>query len=157
MTIVHSLILRISKYLYYEVQSIGDTMKTRSIDAVRPRSVYCMCALNGTMDLLGKKWVLFTINSIGKHGSVRFKDLNKELKGASPSTLSWILKKLEQSGVIERKAFAEIPPRVEYSLTLNGKELKKAVIPLLVWAAKQDGDYKVENCDPSQFVEVSIE
>jgi DNA-binding HxlR family transcriptional regulator len=115
-----------------------------------------MCALNGTMDLLGKKWVLFTINSIGNHSSVRFTDLNKELKGVSPSTLSWILKELEQTGVIDRKSFAEIPPRVEYSLTSNGRELRKAIIPLLLWAAKQD-DYpkKTENCDPCQYVEVN--
>lgn len=117
-----------------------------------------MCALNGTMDLLGRKWVLFTIHSIGNHGSVRFTDLNKELKGVSPSTLSWILKKLEQSGVIERKPFAEIPPRVEYSLTGNGRDLRRAIMPLLFWAAKQD-DYPkaIANCDPSQFIEVNSE
>ena len=115
-----------------------------------------MCALNGTMDLLGKKWVLFTINSIGNHGAVRFTDLNRELRGVSPSTLAWILKQLEQTGVIERKSFAEIPPRVEYSLTSNGKELRKAIIPLLLWAAKQD-DYpkKIENCEPCQYVKVT--
>ncbi|MDG7013640.1 MAG: helix-turn-helix transcriptional regulator [Nitrososphaerota archaeon] len=117
---------------------------------------YCMCALNGTMDLLGRKWVLFAINSIGNHGSVRFTDLNRELRGVSPSTLAWILKQLEQIGVIKRKSFAEIPPRVEYSLTSNGKDLRTAIIPLLLWAARQD-DYpmKVEGCEPCQYVQVS--
>ena len=133
-------------------------MNVRSNGGGEQGKVYCMCALNGAMDMLGRKWVLFAINSIGNHGSIRFTDLYKELKGVSPSTLSWILKKLEQSSVIERKSFSEIPPKVEYTLTYNGKELRKAILPLLVWAAKQDahsGD-GTENCDPSLFVPVNL-
>ena len=49
-------------------------MKNRS----EPAEV-CMCALDGVMDLLGKKWVLFTINSIGGHGTIRFSELYQEL------------------------------------------------------------------------------
>ena len=103
----------------------------------------------------GKKWVLFTINSIGNHGAIRFTGLNTELRGVSPSTLSSILKKLEESGIVNRKSFAEIPPKVEYSLTENGKDLRRVIMPLLQWAARQDNYAgKIENCDPSQLVEV---
>ena len=117
----------------------------------------CMCALDGTMDLLGRKWVLFTINAIGNHGSVRFKDLYSELRGISPSTLSSILHQLEIKGVVNRRSYAEIPPRVEYSLTQNGGSLRKAILPLLVWASRQD-DYskQAETCDAAQFVKVSL-
>ncbi len=69
-----------------------------------------MCALDGAMELLGKKWVLFVINSIGSHGTMRFKELYEELRGVSPSTLSWILRELHSAGVVDRKSFAEIPP-----------------------------------------------
>ncbi|MCL5788677.1 MAG: helix-turn-helix transcriptional regulator [Candidatus Marsarchaeota archaeon] len=117
----------------------------------------CMCALDGTMDLLGKKWVLFTINAIGNHGSVRFKELYSELHGISPSTLSSILRQLESHGIVKRMSYAEIPPRVEYSLSENGLELRKAIIPLLVWASRQDGYSKMEkSCDPSQYIKVSF-
>ena|ERR1039458_5086811 len=127
-------------------------MKNRS----EPEEV-CMCALDGVMDLLGKKWVLFTINSIGGHGTIRFSELYQELRGVSPSTLSWILRKLGEAGVIERRSFAEIPPRVEYSLTRNGKDLQQAIQPLLLWASKQDGYSELlESCDPKRYVEIGI-
>lgn len=117
----------------------------------------CMCALDGIMDLLGKKWALFAINAIGNHGSVRFKDLYGELRGVSPSTLSSILRQLESRGIVNRRPYAEIPPRVEYSLTENGARMREAVLPLLVWASLQD-DYskQAEGCVPSQYVKVSL-
>jgi DNA-binding HxlR family transcriptional regulator len=119
------------------------------------KQAYCICALDGTMDLLGKKWVLFTVNAIGTHGTMRFTELIKELKGVSPATLSWILRRLGQSDVVDRKAFAEIPPRVEYSLTVSGKELRKAIVPLLLWAAERDQYSQARNdCDAGQFVEI---
>jgi DNA-binding HxlR family transcriptional regulator len=117
----------------------------------------CICALNGIMNLMGKKWVLFAINSIGNHSSIRFKELYGELRGVSPSTLSWILRQLESAGIIERRAFAETPPRVEYSLTSNGKELRQAIIPLLAWASRQDTyTGQLGQCNPKDYVNVSL-
>jgi len=128
------------------------TVKNRS----EPEEV-CMCALDGAMDLLGKKWALFAINSISGHGTIRFTELCQELRGVSPSTLSWILRKLREAGVIERRSFAEVPPRVEYSLTRNGKDLQQAIRPLLLWASKQDSyPERLENCEPKRYVEIGI-
>jgi DNA-binding HxlR family transcriptional regulator len=56
------------------------------------------------------------------------------LKGINSKTLSDRLKELEIHGLIKRKAYAEIPPRVEYSLTKKGTALRKAVLPLMKWA-----------------------
>jgi DNA-binding HxlR family transcriptional regulator len=109
------------------------------------------------MNLLGKKWVLFAINSIGNQGSIRFKELYGELRGVSPSTLSWILRQLESAGIVERRAFAETPPRVEYNLTSNGRELRQAIIPLLVWASKQDTyPEQLGECNPRDYVNVNF-
>jgi DNA-binding HxlR family transcriptional regulator len=117
----------------------------------------CMCALDGTMDMLGKKWVLFAINSIGNHGTVRFTELYDELRGVSPSTLSWVLRELQKAGLIERRSFAEIPPRVEYSLTKNGKDLRQAIQPLLLWASKQDSyPERLAKCNPKHYVTINI-
>ncbi|EQD65497.1 HxlR family transcriptional regulator [mine drainage metagenome] len=121
-------------------------------DRTERRQTYCLCALNGTMSLLGKKWVLFAVNAIGRHGSVRFTDLARELSGVSPATLSWILRRLAQSGVVERRAFAEIPPRVEYSLTESGAELQQAIIPILLWASRRDQySQMLDDCDPGSW------
>lgn len=100
---------------------------------------FCFCPLKGVIDIIGKKWALLIINAVGNHGKLRFNGLMEELNGISPKTLSDTLKKLKAEGLIERKSFAEIPPRVEYTLTKNGKELRKAIIPLLKWAATRNG------------------
>jgi DNA-binding HxlR family transcriptional regulator len=62
----------------------------------------------------------------------------KRLDGISPRTLSDVLKDLQQANLISRESFAEIPPRVEYSLTEDGKKLCDAVLPLIRWAEERD-------------------
>jgi DNA-binding HxlR family transcriptional regulator len=85
--------------------------------------------------VIGKKWALLIINAIGNYGSLRFNRLMEELQGVSPKTLADTLKQLQHEGLLKRKSFAEIPPRVEYSLTKDGEGLRNAVIPILKWAA----------------------
>ncbi|MDG6930486.1 MAG: helix-turn-helix transcriptional regulator [Nitrososphaerota archaeon] len=114
---------------------------------------YCVCALDGVISILGKKWVLLTVNSIGNAGTARFSFLLKELAGVSPSTLTYILRELEANGLIVRKSFPEIPPRVEYSLSDDGKRLREAMMPLLRWAAEKDQYKNLESsCKPQDYV-----
>jgi DNA-binding HxlR family transcriptional regulator len=101
-----------------------------------------MCPLDGVIDTIGKKWGLLIINEIGNHGKLRYNELLSELKGISPSTLASMLKDLEKEDIIQKEIFREIPPRVEYSLSRRGKELRDAIIPLIKWATKK-GNYKV--------------
>ena len=71
----------------------------------------------------------------------------KDLQGISAKTLADILKQLEISGLIKREAFAEIPPRVEYSLTKDGTELRSAIKPLMQWAAlRKEESYQRSEC-----------
>jgi len=58
----------------------------------------------------------------------------EELQGISPKTLADTLKQLQEEELLKRESFAEIPPRVEYSLTKDGEGLREAVIPILKWA-----------------------
>jgi DNA-binding HxlR family transcriptional regulator len=95
----------------------------------------CFCPLEGVIDVISKKWALLIVNVIGNNDKLRFNDLIKELGGISPKTLSDTLKDLQAESLIKRESFAEIPPRVEYSLTKDGVELRKSIIPLLRWAA----------------------
>ena len=98
--------------------------------------------MDGVIDTIGKKWGLLVINEIGNHEHLRFNELMSELKGISPSTLATMLKELGREKLIEKEVFREIPPRVEYSLSTRGKELREAIIPLLKWATKK-GNYTV--------------
>lgn len=92
------------------------------------------CPVQGVIDLISKKWALLAVAVLGSYGRLRFNDLRKELRGITPKSLADILKALEASGIVRREAFREIPPRVEYSLTRDGAQLREAVVPLLQWA-----------------------
>jgi len=68
--------------------------------------------------------------------SVRYKEFRKLLKGFSSKTLARRLKELEEGKILERLAYNEIPPRVEYKLTTKGQELVESIINLLQWMRK---------------------
>jgi len=97
----------------------------------------CICPLKGIIDVISKKWALLIINALGNYGKLRFNKIMETLNGISPKTLSDTLKDLQTEGLIKRESFAEIPPRVEYSLTNDGAELRKSIIPLLEWTANR--------------------
>jgi len=67
---------------------------------------------------------------------VRYKEFRKLLKGISSKTLAIRLKELEAAKILERQAYNEIPPRVEYRLTLKGQELVESIINLMSWMRK---------------------
>ena len=99
--------------------------------------------------------MIFVLNSIGNHGTARFNELYMEMKGVSPSTLSTILRELAERNIIEKRIFAEVPPRVEYSLTETGMELRQSIIPLLRWAAKYDTETRPNDCcDDNQYISI---
>ena len=110
----------------------------------------CICPLKGIIDLISKKWALLIINALGNCGKLRFNKIMETLNGISPKTLSDTLKDLQNEGLIKRESFAEIPPRVEYSLTNDGTELRKSIIPLLEWTANRNNINKerYELCPP---------
>ena len=108
----------------------------------------CLCPLEGVIDVISKKWALLIVNAIGNYGKLRFNNLMEELGCISPKTLSDTLKDLRKEGLIVRESFAEIPPRVEYSLTQDGTELRKSIMPLLKWAATRENVNK-ERCSPT--------
>ncbi len=98
----------------------------------------CLCSIEGIMGILSKKWALLIISAIGNNKKLRYNELQKKLGEISPKTLADRLKELENANLIKREAFAEIPPRVEYSLTEEGVELRSAIMPLMKWASSRD-------------------
>ena len=80
------------------------------------------CPLKRTARLIGDMWTLLIIYNL-MHGTKRFGELQDALGNVSPKTVSQRLKLLEQAGFVSRQAYAEIPPRVQYSLTEKGHTL----------------------------------
>ena len=110
----------------------------------------CICPLKGIIDVISKKWSLLIINTLGNYGKLRFSQIMDTLSGISPKTLSDTLKDLQNEGLILRESFAEIPPRVEYSLTKDGADLRKSIIPLLEWTANRstNSNERCASCPP---------
>jgi len=94
----------------------------------------CLCRSSLTMNVLSRKWSLLIIWLLAKYGKLRYNDIAKKLDGVNHNTLSVRLDELEESGLIKRQKFNEIPPRVEYSLTKTGEELSRITKPLLNFA-----------------------
>jgi DNA-binding HxlR family transcriptional regulator len=101
--------------------------------------IICLCPLDGIIDVISKKWSLLLINEIGNHKRIRYNNLMKELQGITPKTLADILKELVKHGLVMREPFNEIPPRVDYTLTHDGEQLREAIIPILQWAISRKG------------------
>ena len=97
------------------------------------------CPLQGTIDIIGKKWALLVIYEIGNHGTIRFGELKEELRGITSKSLVNTLEGLQESELISKESFRETPPRVEYSLTKDGRGLYDIIIPLIRWSALRKG------------------
>jgi DNA-binding HxlR family transcriptional regulator len=80
------------------------------------------CPVARTAEIIGNKWTPLIVRDLAR-GERRFSELERSLRGISPKTLSERLKRLEESAVIARRCYAEVPPRVEYSLTAKGHAL----------------------------------
>lgn len=88
------------------------------------------CPIAKTLDIIGTKWTFLIIRDLLIDGTMRFSDLQKSLQTISPKTLSLRLRELEEQGIVTRKVYPEVPPRVEYSLTEKGKCLEQIFIEL---------------------------
>ncbi len=80
------------------------------------------CPVCRTADIVCGKWTMLIIRDLAE-GSCRFCEIERSLEGISPRTLSLRLRGLEEEGVLERRTYPEVPPRVEYALTEKGRAL----------------------------------
>lgn len=90
------------------------------------------CPVTVTMELIGGKWKLLILYLISS-GINRFGKMTMMLRGISKQMLTTQLRELEQDGIIERKIYAEIPPRVEYFLSPKGESLLPIIHQLRDW------------------------
>lgn len=101
---------------------------------MRNRQYDCQygCSVEAAMDVIGGRWkgvILFHL----LQGTKRFNELQRLAKGCTQRMLTLQLRELEAAGVVNRKVYAEVPPKVEYSLTEFGRRLEPALIILREW------------------------
>ena len=91
------------------------------------------CPAQSTLDVVGGRWKVPIVWHLF-NATLRFSDLRRALPDLTPRMLTQQLRELEADGVVARKVYAEVPPRVEYSLTDRGRSLKPVVEAMCRWA-----------------------
>ena len=92
-----------------------------------------ICPACGIIDRFGDKWSLRVLVLLNENGVMRFNELLKATPGISQKMLTTTLRTLESHKLVSRKMYAEIPPKVEYSLTPLGQSLMKPLYNLIEW------------------------
>lgn len=103
--------------------------RTEVRDALFPR-----CPIRNVLSRIGNKWSMLVLFTLENNGCQRFKELQRNIPDISQKMLTATLKTLEADGLVRREAYAEVPPRVEYSLSDKGRSLLPLINNLLTWA-----------------------
>ena len=90
------------------------------------------CPVETTLTLIGDKWTVLILRDL-MPGTKRFGELKKSIGSVSQKVLTAQLRDMEQNGLVHREVFAEVPPRVEYSLTELGRSLKPILDAMWNW------------------------
>lgn len=90
------------------------------------------CPVEITMGLIGEKWKVLIVRDL-LTGTKRFGELKKSITGITQKVLTTNLRQMESSGLVKRKVYPEVPPRVEYSLTETGLSLKPILDSMVEW------------------------
>ena len=98
------------------------------------------CPVETTLMLIGDKWKVLILRDL-MDGTKRFGELKKSIGTVSQKVLTAQLRDMEEKGLLTRKIYAEVPPRVEYTLTETGYSLKPILDAMWAWGA----DYKAKN------------
>ncbi|WP_297334054.1 helix-turn-helix domain-containing protein [Flavobacterium sp.] len=93
-----------------------------------------ICPVRDVIARISDKWSMLTIYALGGYGTLRFNEIKKLIGDLSQRMLTVTLRNLETDGLVERKVFPEVPPRVEYNLTPLGFSLLEQLVQLGGWA-----------------------
>ncbi len=92
-----------------------------------------VCPVETSLELLSGKWKPRILWKLHRDGTLRFSDFRRQLPEITPKVLTQQLRDLERDGLIERKVYAEVPPKVEYSLSEFGQTLEPVLITIAEW------------------------
>ncbi|MDF5716607.1 MAG: helix-turn-helix domain-containing protein [Rhizonema sp. NSF051] len=102
------------------------------------------CEVEFTLKVIGGRWKVLIIRELIE-GVKRFGELQRSLNGITQKMLSQQLRELEEDGIIHREVYPQIPPKVEYSLTLLGESLKPILYAMHEWGIKYSSQIKKRN------------
>jgi Predicted transcriptional regulators len=93
-----------------------------------------LCPIKFAVNIIGGKWKMYIIWILEKRGTLRYNELKRQIVGITDMMLTQCLKQLESDDIVERIQYNEIPPRVEYCLTQEGKSLFLALFEIANWS-----------------------
>lgn len=102
------------------------------------------CAVEAALQFIDGKWkgvVLYHLLD----GTMRFNEIRRAIPGVTPRMLTNQLRELEADGFVERTVYAQVPPKVEYSLTARGRTLEPVLLALKVWGSEHSGFSRAED------------
>jgi DNA-binding HxlR family transcriptional regulator len=91
------------------------------------------CPVEVTLEMMGNRWKVLILRELFRDGVRRFSELYRNINGITHKMLTQQLRHLERDGIITRKAYAEVPPKVEYSLTPVGESLRPVIASFHEW------------------------
>lgn len=106
-------------------------MNTSQTTALEPK-IGCIAS---AMEIIGNKWTALILRDLCS-GPKRFGELEKSVGNINPRTLSQRLDDLEQHGIVTKQSYAEVPPRIEYTLTPKGEDLVPVLKQMAAWGNK---------------------
>ncbi|MFB9313616.1 winged helix-turn-helix transcriptional regulator [Nocardioides plantarum] len=110
------------------------TVSLGSLRADRPDIYVTGCPSRVVLDHVTSKWGVLVLAALAG-GTLRWGELRREVDGISEKMLASTLRTFEADGLVQRTAYPEVPPRVDYRLTPLGRDLVEAMTPLITWVA----------------------
>ncbi len=114
-------------------------------ESLRKYSNIDTCPIRNVVSRFSGKWSLLVLCVLAENGTTRFNTIGRLIPDISPKVLTDTLKNLECSGLLNRKMYAEIPPRTEYSLTELGKSLIPLIINLISWSLEHNDEIGINS------------
>lgn len=112
---------------------------------------YCIDPLDNVLSVLSKRWSLFVVTVLGNRDGARFNDLKRSIPRISARALSERLDEFRALDLVGRTVLdGESPPGVRYSLTAKGRQMRKALVPFLQWAAELEATAAPSPLQPAE-------
>lgn len=129
-------LLKLLPSLFYDYSGLFTVTNEKPIMRKKEQlnSIIEICPVRNVIARFGNKWALLVILVISENEPIRYNELGRKIPDISPRILANTLRTLEVDGLVNRKYFQEVPPRVEYSLTDTGHSLVPIILQLTEWA-----------------------
>ncbi len=118
---------------------MANVTRSEQLDPKTLKTLDSCSGVHETWNELTRIWTLPTIHVLGMIEPARFNELKRRIKGISATSLAERLTHLEKSGVVQRKVYADVQPKIEYSLTVKGHEVYKILCGLATWSERWEG------------------